>query len=396
MMAYCRQPFVNLRIQPSRDGIEFQPCCHYRSKISVADLDAYLDSEEIKELRDSLISDRPLPPGCILCANQERKGQQSWRQRYNSAGPRQELFEISEIEVFMNNTCNLKCIMCDPMYSSALGAERQKIGWISEQKNFDFSDQIKQTVQNLPGLKSIAFIGGEFFFSKNSLEILDLVLEKNITAKIVTNATLLTQSHLDKLKAVKSVDIQVSLDGIGNCYEFIRYPAQWNQVERNIKNLQKILPSQKIHINSVIQALNFFQLPELLDWANQQRIPVQMTNLAAPSWLSWKILQNHEKTKLINEVCKKLQKISITTSQHRIMDDFYNTISNTEFDPGCRAEFIDKISQILRFRNISSTNIIEQFGCLGNLLSEVLEKMVPDDGYDPPSPDYRSGALPLS
>ena len=162
------------------------------------------------------------------------------------------------------------------------------------------------------------------------------------------------------------------MDGIDDCYEFLRYPGKWSDVSENIKKLKRLLPDQRIHINTVVQPLNFENMPKLLDWCNKLLLPVRLTNLQSPKWLEWRILCDSEKESLIDSVKNQLQYIRLIDSQKVSLEKFYHTINKTEFDPEHRKEFITRMGQTLSLRQIPSDTIIKNFGCLEDLASFII------------------------
>ena len=76
---------------------------------------------------------------------------------------------------------------------------------------------------------------------------------KNISIHYTTNATIFPdQNWLSRWKNFAEIDLQLSIDGIGNRYEYLRYPADWStlnkcadqylklqQQESNIKSSQR-------------------------------------------------------------------------------------------------------------------------------------------------------------
>ena len=88
--------------------------------------------------------------------------------------------DIQELDIFPSNTCNLTCIMCFPKYSSSVSAEQKKLGWITEIHNFDETELVLDSIKKLTNLKYIHIAGGEFFYSKHCLRILEAVKEAKI------------------------------------------------------------------------------------------------------------------------------------------------------------------------------------------------------------------------
>ena len=373
-MPYCRQPFVNIRID-SGSMPQFRPCCHYKINFDVDNVDAYLIHPELTKLQENMADGNDFLPGCFACKSQEAKGQQSWRQFYNLNYQPVCDPKIKELEIFTNNTCNLKCLMCDPAYSTALGAERKKLGWIDSYESWDFSQTAIETIEKLQDLESISLIGGEFFLSKNCLDILDIAVKKKLTLRVITNATVLTQKHIQYLQKISSLDMQISLDGINHSYDFLRYPAKWKDVSNHVISLKKILPRQNIHVNTVVQVLNFENLPLQLDWCNKIMLPVRLTNLQLPRWLEWRILNPREKNTLIETVKHQIDKVNLTLSQKQSFEAFFQTIHRSEFDPLVRADFVSRLSQTMTVREISQSIVCNNLGCLKDLADEVTQKM---------------------
>jgi hypothetical protein len=86
------------------------------------------------------------------------------------------------------------------------------------------------------------------------------------------------------------------MDGIKNAYNFMRYPATWEQFSANVDTLKQNLPKSTINFAYVIQILNIGHVYKTIDWANKQLIPIQIRSLSNPNaqGLSWSILREHE------------------------------------------------------------------------------------------------------
>jgi len=370
-MPYCVQPFINIRIDA---GPEYKPCCHYKESIPAQSVLQYLASSELLELQQHLQSEKPLPLGCRLCANQETKGQPSFRQRYNHFYQSNNRSKITHLEMLVNNTCNLKCFMCDPSYSTALGNERRALGWIESYPVINHNQQVQKALEQLPDLESVSFIGGEFFFAKENILLLEKAIDRKLKINIVTNATILLPTHLSLLKQAVDIDIQVSLDGITSSYDFMRYPATWDTVAANIVLLKKTLPSQNIHVNTVIQPLNIQYIAPLMEWCNKNFLRIALVNLQAPSWLEWRILTDSEKTLIGNVLDEHCRKYQLTTIQKGILSQLKATLTAINYDQDFRDQFIEKMHSILTLRNVSKDIIVKHFGVLEDLARAVIEE----------------------
>lgn len=366
-MIYCRQPFSNVRLDT---GPVFKPCCHYKEDISASNVMQYISSTELKHLQTHLLTQAYLPNGCLLCKKQEDKGQESFRQRYNRNAEITDQTSISHFEIFINNTCNLKCFMCSPEYSTALGSEHRALGWITQYPTYNHYEQALASIETLPDLKSISFIGGEFFFAKESLDLLELAVKRNLSVSIATNASVIMDKHVELLKQLPAVDIQVSLDGIASSYEFMRYPASWSTVSENIKTLRLALPRQRLHISTVAQPLNVVHVAELAEWCNQHLLPVSIVNLQAPFWLEWRILTSNEKTLIQSKINGELSQRKLTSHQRETLTKLLWTMNESTFDSAMRFDFIKKMREIFAIRKYTQKQITSHFDGLFNELIE--------------------------
>jgi sulfatase maturation enzyme AslB (radical SAM superfamily) len=370
-MPYCIQPFINIRID---SGPEYKPCCHYKEPMPAQSISQYLASTELQELKQHLQSEKPLPLGCRLCANQELKGQPSFRQRYNHFFQSDNRSKIIHLEILVNNTCNLKCFMCDPTYSTALGSERRTLGWIESYPVINHNQQVQEALEQLSDLESVSFIGGEFFFAKENILLLEKAIERKLKINIVTNATILLPTQLALLKQAAHVDIQVSLDGIESSYNFMRYPAQWDTVQANIVMLKKTLPNQHIHVNTVVQPLNIQYIAALMEWCNKNRLQTVLVNLQAPSWLEWRILTADEKQVIADILDQHCVQYQLTTAQKNMLSQFKLTMGSVNYNQDFRKDFVKKMQSILTLRNIPAETVTKHLGELTDLAKDIIKE----------------------
>mgnify|MGYP003345412275 FL=1 len=125
--------------------------------------------------------------------------------------------------------------------------------------------------------------GGEPFLSgiKQQKELLSKLIQanqaKDISIHYTTNATIWPDnSFWDLWPHFKSIDIQLSIDGTGNRFEYIRHPADWSSVLHHIKQYQYASVKNKwlkLSISHTVSAYNIFYLPEFLNWCKQQKLP---------------------------------------------------------------------------------------------------------------------------
>ena len=128
MKKYCIMPFASVRIEDgkNKNSTLIRPCCLFNpdKKTTYTTLNEYFESDMLQELQQHLLTQDTLPLGCSTCRLVEETGQLSVRQLKNRYFDVDHLAEtaIQELDIFPSNLCNLKCIMCSPKFSSAIGA----------------------------------------------------------------------------------------------------------------------------------------------------------------------------------------------------------------------------------------------------------------------------------
>jgi uncharacterized Fe-S cluster-containing radical SAM superfamily protein len=363
---YCSAIHHNVRIEGNTvSGIKILPCCVYKTNNVYPTLEQYHSSLELQNLKKAT----EWPDGCISCAQQEQQNQTSLRNHCNAQWPDSTKEYGTRFELFPSNVCNLKCLMCSPVSSTALAQERQVIDQTDNNyvKEFNITDDCIDIIKSADNIESISVMGGEFFLTKGNLQIMDFVIEKNIPFRVVTNGTVILASHIEKLKKIPKLELQISVDGIETSYEFMRYPAKWNTFESNVKVLLKELQPSRSNFHFVVQTLNVQNLVPTLDYLNRYKIKTRITNLILPTWLSWTILNDQEKYDMVKLLTQQINQYNITSTQKTFVIDLSQTILNTQFNSQIRNKFIVDMRQIIQHRKLSIDAIEKQLGILTEL-----------------------------
>lgn len=142
-------------------------------------------------------------------------------------------------------------------------------------------------------LRHIIFQGGEPFLVKEFDQILDVLIETgvaaNVTFEIVSNMTTLKDSTIDNLGKLKKVLLGVSIDGIGDVLEYIRYPAKWTDIENNIRRVRR-LGNLELGFNTAVQLYNLHHMLEILRYCDSHDFDVHTHFLVSPKYLSVLVL----------------------------------------------------------------------------------------------------------
>ena len=280
------------------------------------------------------------------------------------------------LDIFFGNTCNMACFMCGPEWSSKQAEESYRLGLIPKKVEAkDNTEIILDTIDRLPDLEQVSFIGGEFFIFKNNLRILDKMISRGIGARVVTNASVLTDSMLEKLSKLPNLELQISVDGIEDSYEIMRYPNKWQTLQDNFYRLKNNIKNGKINFHLVAQVLNCQDLMESFNWFNLQITPVSVANLVSPEYLSWKILTDNEKSDLKNLWIEKQKKIKLTSAQIKWIENLVSALDKVQCNLVLRKEFIETLAKRFQYRGVASDKIKKQLGIFTELSDAIIKQL---------------------
>ena len=242
-----------------------------------------------EEIRETL-SKGEWHPNCLICKEREEKFGKSGRQEYNELEG--ELGTLSYLDYRPSNLCNLKCRMCNGFHSSLLAME--------EEKNFKYIFDKGSEKDELPvdwsKLKRIKLLGGEPMIMEETLDVLEKVSE-DCELLITTNAYKISPD-IEKalLKTKARVRFNLSVDGIGKTYEYIRVGSDWKRVEENILRLRSL--GFSMSLNPVGMMWNAFGLNDLFEWCETHGIPQNHLHWVGESWNRLGLLSDEHKEQI--------------------------------------------------------------------------------------------------
>ena len=252
-------------------------------------LSDYSGSAFLKEIKQDFLADR-WPTGCIRCRNEEVANIKSKRQldhdRWSEHYAQYQLDSNQWItaSVAFGNTCNLKCITCGPHSSSRWNAEYKQIyaidiGHVKFYRN-DFVDSL---ISQAPGIIHLDIPGGEPFLSGTAEQkkllkhYVDSGQAVDISLHYTTNVTVFPDDEWWSIWThFREVDLQLSIDGIGAKYEYIRHPAQWADTVTNTKRYiqkEQEFANVKLSVSHTVSAYNIYYLDEFFSWCCDIGLP---------------------------------------------------------------------------------------------------------------------------
>lgn len=195
----------------------------------------------------------------------------------------------SMMELELNNTCNLECVMCIGELSSSIRRNREQLPPIRSPYDESF---IKQLDEFIPHLKELRFNGGEPFMIGIVYKIFEKVERLNPSLKIVvaTNGTVLNTKIKDWLNRL-NIHINLSIDSLTpNIYETIRVNARFENVMEHFHFYHQYCKENKRTLCIMVNPMrnNWHEMPEFIRFANEYNINVWFNTIHRPAeWSIW-------------------------------------------------------------------------------------------------------------
>jgi len=197
---------------------------------------------------------------------------------YYKKGPMQIALKIS-------NICNLRCRTCNGKDSYLFHREGHHYNekyslnekWYIEgpSEGVEWTDQqIDEIIEHSANLRRLEIYGGEPLIDKKLPALLGRLIESGqsryIDLNVSTNVTRFpSQEWIDMISYYKSFNLNLSIDGVGQQFEYLRHPARWHRVEENIHKFTELFGRYDHFFllpTVTVSTMNIYYLPELVTY----------------------------------------------------------------------------------------------------------------------------------
>lgn len=276
---HCPRVDHFVKLHPIHKGGVVRLCCHMIDPPSFTDYETMMKSEWVKDIRTTFDSGQ-FPKECIRCKIAEDSNHYSIRLSAIEEHSKQSKQDYLVADIMLDNICNLGCQFCSPMASTKIGSLHNPKGYIIYDNNSHF-DKLP-----LDRITQLDLAGGEPSHSKNIKNLL-LNLPKNVNSiRVNTNCTSFMDELIPLLVKGINISITVSLDGVNETQEYVRWPTKWDNfynVLLQYIDLQKQFPDNlNLNFWTTINALNINNFIEIKTFAEQLGIPLTHTLLQQP------------------------------------------------------------------------------------------------------------------
>ncbi len=285
-----------MQVKPSG---QIKPCCRfdihhasYKDKkitdhnVNKTSLSAAHNSAFWNQLRTDMVEGKKIA-GCWKCDRDDEAGTFSLRYNTNhSWGANSQVVTASDgvdlkyLELTTGRLCNLKCRTCSSDLSTTWEEDDQVLASVyKDRKNYGYrppSLSIKLDENSVQKLTMIKLTGGEPMMAPEFIPFLDRIIAttraSQISIEIYSNASWIPkETILSRLNQFKRVSIFLSIDGLGQVNDYIRFPSHWATIEAATHRwVQHSLKHEQFSIvfSPTINLYNVLQLEDMFKWWN--------------------------------------------------------------------------------------------------------------------------------
>jgi len=334
---FCPLPWITVSIR--NDGV-LRVCCNSNQgpnrgelHYTVDDIEGSRNCRRLKEFRKQILNNE-WPEDCIRCKKEYESGitarfqyeAEAWSHVINkeiaekNTNPDGSIdtnkFPLIYYDIRLGNKCNLLCRYCNSWSSSAFGQVEGDYHWYERRSFWDHLDR------NIDNVQLFHVEGGEPLLAEIHFDFLEKCVEndvaKNIKVEYTTSLTTVPKRAWELWKHFKEARIGVSMDGIEEVFNYIRYPSKFSVVNRNLHRLDKEPGNYVLWIACTVSTLNIWYLPEFFKWklnqsfdrvSNEYRLYCSDHPLHTPIMFNIKCLTDNIKQKVSDHLMNSLPSI---------------------------------------------------------------------------------------
>lgn len=315
--------------------------------------------------------------------------------------------DIEFIDIRYGNFCNLKCRMCGPTDSHTWYDDyvklhdrthykdtHEKIQLTKNEKGRWSTDQYDWFQQNnmywdnfekyAPYSKKIYIVGGEPLIIDEHTESLERLVASGRAGKVRleynTNLTMVPNKLIHLWEQFKQVRIGVSIDGVGEVFNYQRTPAKWEAVYRNMQRLEEADVNLKAWYAFTVTPYNVFHFPEFMRWKLEESgldsynpvtgpRPIVTHHMChSPKYYNVKVLPSQLKQRVVEHYNTFRDWIQSTDYDDHIKNNFVKLLDGVEkfmlsedYSEQWLEQFVDQTRKLDEIRNQNILDIVPQY-----------------------------------
>jgi sulfatase maturation enzyme AslB (radical SAM superfamily) len=204
------------------------------------------------------------PQECIRCRETEALEQDSIRVhtiRFHQQQTRRDYLIVGGV---LDNICNSGCLTCDENHSTKIGSLISKTYPIIDNANRFWQLPVNRIVK-------LDINGGEPSASKNYLSVLQNLPLNVKEVRINTNCSIVIGEIENLIKRGVKVVVTVSLDGIEETHDYVRWPIKWDKFYNNLM-IYKNMSGIELNTWTTISALNIHNFTAIKEFVTEHQM----------------------------------------------------------------------------------------------------------------------------
>ena len=391
------------------------------------------NADILKEVRVSMMKGE-WHPECTRCKKEEESGMRSRREyenddwgKYSGDISLEKMLPITEedgtldtskqdiefMDIRYGNFCNLKCRMCGPTdshkwyddfvkttgrthykdtHETIQLTKNAKGKWHTDQYDWFQDNDIywDNFEKYAPDAKKLYIVGGEPLIIDEHQESLERLVASGKAGKIQleynTNLTMVPDRLVHLWEQFKQIRIGVSIDGIGDVFNYQRTPAKFDAVYKNMMTLQN---NERINLKAwfayTVTPMNVFHTADFMKWKLTESgldkfnpitgpRPVITHHMChSPKYYNVKVLPQYLKDQVAEHYQEHKDWILTTDFSDKVKDNFIKVLTGIEkfmmsedYSEEWLDHFIDQTAKLDEVRNQNILDIVPQYKELFN------------------------------
>jgi sulfatase maturation enzyme AslB (radical SAM superfamily) len=220
------------------------------------------------------------PAECTRCKETEAIGDSSIRLNAIEFHRTQTMPDYLIVGGVLDNVCNSGCMTCNEHYSTKIGSLKSRIYPIVDNTDRFWQLPIKRIVH-------LDINGGEPSASKNYRYLLANPPENVKSIRINTNCSIVIDEVEDLINRGIKVTVTVSLDGIEDVHDYVRWPINWSRFYNNLMHYKNI-KGLDLNTWTTVSALNVHNFIAIKQFVDNHKINHSYAFLHNPDCLNVK------------------------------------------------------------------------------------------------------------
>jgi sulfatase maturation enzyme AslB (radical SAM superfamily) len=237
------------------------------------------DSQWLRDIKEKF--DQGIWPNeCVRCQQTESISNSSIRLNAINFDSVQTQSDYLIVGGVLDNICNSACLTCNEQLSTKIGSLKFKEYPIVDNINRFWALPQERIVH-------LDINGGEPSASKNYKQVLANLPDNVKSIRVNTNCSLIISELEDLVARDIEVTVTVSLDGIEEVHDRVRWPIKWNKFYTNLMKY-KAMPLTELNTWTTVSALNIGDFENILKFVSDNDLLHSYALLAEPSVLNVK------------------------------------------------------------------------------------------------------------